>query len=71
MLTGAPRSADARVELDATLLRVDRAGWTAVSLEAPHVFAVLCERLSRQLAATNQPRARARHTVAAGEDADG
>src|SRR5207245_100702 len=45
LLTGAPRTADARITVDATLVRIDRAGWTELSLRAPHLFARLCERL--------------------------
>src|SRR6266446_9410808 len=55
LLTGGPRTVDARVTVDATLLRVSRAGWTGLSLRAPSLFARLCERLSRQLRATNEP----------------
>jgi len=43
LLTSGPRTADARVTVDATLLRVSRAGWTELSLRAPTLFARLCE----------------------------
>ena len=55
LLTSGPRTADARVTVDATLLRVSRAGWTELSLRAPNLFARLCERLSRQLRAASEP----------------
>jgi NTE family protein len=64
LLTGAPRSADARVTVDATLLRVDRDGWLRLADRVPRVFARLSERLSHQLAARNAP-APARRTVVA------
>jgi NTE family protein len=65
LLTGGPRTADACVTLDATLVRVSRAAWTALSLKAPQVFVHLCERLSRQLRATTEPPPRARRSVIA------
>ena len=63
LLTNGPRTADARVTVDATLLRVSRAGWTELSLRAPKLFARLCERLSRQLRATTEPPRPARRVV--------
>ena len=63
LLTSGPRTADARVTVDATLLRVSRAGWTELSLRAPKLFARLCERLSRQLRATTEPPRSARRAV--------
>jgi predicted acylesterase/phospholipase RssA/CRP-like cAMP-binding protein len=53
LLGGGTRSADARVRVDATLLRIDRDGWTALGARTPHVFARLSERLSRQLRRRN------------------
>src|SRR2546428_13174964 len=35
LLTSGPRTTDARVTVDATLLRVSRAGWTELSLPRP------------------------------------
>jgi len=63
VLTGRPRSADARVTVDANLLRIDREAWAKLSVRDPRVFAVLCERLGRALVETNEPPGRAGRTV--------
>jgi len=65
LLTGGPRTADARVTVGAEVLRVSRAVWTELGLRAPRLFARLCERLSRQLRATNEPSRAARRAVVA------
>jgi len=65
VLTGRPRSADARVTLDALLLCIDRGSWSALAERAPRIFALVCERLSHQLRAASEPRARARRMVVA------
>jgi NTE family protein len=54
LLTSHPRTADARIAVDATLLRIDRAGWSALSQAAPRLFARLCERLGRHLRVSNE-----------------
>src|SRR4029077_21282988 len=51
VLAGGVRSADARVTVDATLLRIDRPAWAELGERAPQVFARLCERLGNQLRA--------------------
>jgi NTE family protein len=68
LLTARPRTADARVTVAATLLRVDRRAWDALSIRAPRLFATLCERLSRQLRATTEPKPCAGPTVVACRD---
>jgi NTE family protein len=65
LLSGGPRTADARVTVDATLLRVSRTGWSVLSVRAPQLFARLCERLSAHLRATNDRHRPARRTVIA------
>jgi len=69
LLTGGPRTADARVTVDVSLLRVSRAGWAELSLHGPQLFALLCERLSRHLTASNEPPRSMRRAVIACRDA--
>jgi len=69
LLTGAPRTADARTTVPTTLLRVSRAAWTEASIRAPQLFARLCERLGQQLRATTELPRPARRTVLACQDA--
>ncbi len=63
LLTNGSRSASARATVDATLLRINRAGWAELSLHAPTVFARLCERLGNHLRMANVPRLPARRAV--------
>jgi NTE family protein len=65
VLAYAPRTADATVVVAARLLRVDAAGWEALSLRAPRLFAHVCERLVRQLRASTEPPRRARRSLVA------
>jgi len=65
VLAKAPRTADAAVQVETRLLRIDREGWEALGARAPELFARLCERLVRQLRATTEPRPRGRRTVTA------
>jgi NTE family protein len=65
LLAGGVRSADARVTLDATLLRIDRPAWAMLGERAPQVFARLCQRLGNQLRAATDVAPRARRAVVA------
>ena len=65
LLTSRPRSADARIAVDATLLRIDREGWSTLSQAVPRLFARICERLSRQLQARDDRESLARRRVVA------
>lgn len=65
LLTHGPRTADARIAVDATLLRIARDTWAELSRRAPGLFARLCERLGSHLRARNEPVGTARRTVIA------
>lgn len=65
VLAKATRTADATLVVPTRLLRVDAAGWEALSVRAPRLFAHVCERLVRQLRATMDPPPRARRTLVA------
>jgi CRP-like cAMP-binding protein len=65
VLAKATRTADATVVVPSRLLRVDVAGWDALSVRAPRLFAHVCERLVRQLRASTEPPPRARRSVVA------
>lgn len=65
LLTHGPRTADARITVDATLLRIARDTWAELSRRAPGLFARLCERLGSHLRARNEPVGGARRTVIA------
>ena len=64
------RSADARIVIDATLLRIDREGWASLGARAPRVFARICERLAAHLRRSNESRAARRRVVACVDSAD-
>ncbi len=68
LFTAGPRTADARVVMDATLIRVDRAGWGELAARSPRLLASLCERLSRQLRAAAEQQRRSRTVVACGAE---
>jgi NTE family protein len=67
LFTAGPRTADARVAVDAVLVRVDRASWMALATRSPRLLASLCERLSRQLRASAENRRRSRTVIACPE----
>jgi NTE family protein len=67
LFTPGPRTADARVVVDATLIRVDRAGWAVLAARSPRLLASLCERRSRQLRAAAEERGPSRTVVACRE----
>jgi NTE family protein len=69
LFTAGPRTADARVVVDATLIRVDRAGWGELAARSPRLLASLCERLSRQLRAAAEQQRRSRTVVACAQPA--
>ncbi|HEV7735454.1 MAG TPA: cyclic nucleotide-binding and patatin-like phospholipase domain-containing protein [Candidatus Binatia bacterium] len=70
LLTGATRTADARVLLDATLVRIDRAAWDEMGRRVPAVIGRICGHLAKQLVAASTPRRHARRTVVACDGAD-
>src|SRR5262245_56781038 len=70
LLALGPRTADARVAVDATLLRIDRDAWAELSAAAPWLFARLCERLGARLRERNAPARPAPHAVIACGDAE-
>jgi predicted acylesterase/phospholipase RssA len=71
ILAKAPRTADAIVQVDTRLLRIDQEGWESLAVLAPAIFARLCERLVRQLRATTEAPRRGRRTVVACTGDDG
>jgi NTE family protein len=70
LLALGPRSADARVTMNARLLRIDRTHWTDLSARAPQLFTRLSQRLGTHLLAQNQRTCAPRRTVVALEDAE-
>jgi CRP-like cAMP-binding protein len=56
LLAPGPRSADARVTVDAKLLRISREGWTALNEQAPRLFARLCARTCERRTSLLVPR---------------
>jgi NTE family protein len=70
LLALGPRTADARVAVDATLLRIDREAWAELSRAAPWLFARLCERLGARLRERNASAPPAPHAVIACGDAE-
>src|SRR5262245_58234827 len=70
LLALGPRTADARVAVDATLLRINRDAWAELSGAAPWLFARLCERLGARLRERNAPARPAPHAVIACGDTE-
>src|SRR5262249_58021142 len=70
LLALGPRPADARVAVEATLLRIDGDAWAELSRAAPWLFARLCERLGARLRQRNAPARPAPHAVIACGDAE-
>jgi len=70
LLALGPRTADAHIVVDATLLRIDRDAWAELSRVAPWLFARLCERLGARLRERNASAVPAPHAVIACGDAE-
>src|SRR5262245_6806689 len=70
LLALGPRTADARVAVDATLLRIDRDAWPESSASSPCRVARLCERLGARLGERAGRARPAPHAVIACGDAE-
>lgn len=65
LVSPGPRSADARVVIDASLLRIDEDGWASLAERVPVLYARLCRRLGGHLRESNEMRRSTRRSVIA------